>query len=238
MNIAVESNYLKIVKNDELFFIRKKTTDVNINFWENHYSNWENETFAILDKFLKKDKTFIDIGGWIGAIAMYASRKSKHVYSIEADVQSYRDMSVNMKTNCEQNYTLINKAIYHRDDVEIKFGKNRFLPNAKLNDSTSQICEFSDNSSDFYLIKTISLNSVINNYNINPIEICLIKVDIEGAEEYILHDLYAMHKAYAIPLYVSFHLDWFKDKNLDRFTFLTPQHKRKIISNPLTTILF
>jgi FkbM family methyltransferase len=234
----IESNYLKITKNSEMFLIKNENTNPNIGFWRDVYAAWENETFVILDRFLDKSKIFIDIGGWIGTTAMYGSRKSKHVYSVEADIKAHSDMALNLESNCEKNYTLINKALYHTGEIEVKFGKNKFIPNSTLGDSTSQVIDCNDNSTDFYLIKTITLNQIIKNYDIDPTQISLIKVDVEGAEEFILSDLYALHKNYNIPIYVSFHLHWWKDKNLNRFDFLTQEHKNKIMSNPLDSILF
>lgn len=234
----IESNFLNIKKNNEIFLIKNENSNPNINFWKNTYTNWETETFSLLDKLLNKNKVFIDIGGWVGTTAMYGSRKSKHVYSVEADIESCRDMSINLQNNCDRNYTLINKAVYHTDDKEVKFGKNKFLPNAKLNDSTSQILEPSESLGDSYSIKTVTLNTILKDYNIDPNEISLVKVDIEGAEELVLSDLYTLHKNYNIPIYVSFHFHWWKDQNLDRFDFLIQEQKRKIALNPLASVLF
>ena len=147
-------------------------------------------------------------------------------------------MALNLDSNCEMIYTLINKALYHTGEIEVKFGQNKFVPNSRIGDSTSQVIYCDDNSTGFYLIKTITPNQIIKNYDIDPTQISLIKVDIEGSEEFILSDLHALHKNYNIPIYVSFHLDWWKDKNLNRFDFLTQEHKNKIISNPFCSILF
>ena len=169
---------------------------------------------------------------------MYGSRKSKHVYSVEADNYSANDMLVNLKTNCENNYTVINKAIFNIDNIEIRFGKNLHLENSKLNDSTSQIYSddiITDNS---YLIETITLESIIEKYQIDVSEISLIKVDIEGGEEHILNDLFIIHDKYNVSLYISFHYTWWNDKNLDRFPFLSNEDKHHIISNPFTSIFF
>ena len=77
-------------------------------FWINRYHNWEIETFVIFDKYLSKDKIMIDIGASIGVISMYGSRKSKYIYAIESDNKKYEDLCLNMKNNCDDNYTLIN----------------------------------------------------------------------------------------------------------------------------------
>ena len=104
----IERNYVKVNKNDEFFFIENNEDNKNLHFWKNIYTMWESSTFKIVDTYLSHDKIFIDIGGWIGTTAMYASRKSKHVYSIERDNESFNEMAMNLKTNCVENYTLIN----------------------------------------------------------------------------------------------------------------------------------
>jgi len=234
----IENKYLKINKNNELFLIENNENNPNLNFWKNIYSYWENETFEIFDKYLSKDKIFIDIGGWIGTTAMYSSRKSKHVYSIEADNNSFNDMKINLKTNCKNNYTLINKAIFNINNIEIKFGKNIHLQNSKMNDSTSHIYENEIITDEFYLIETVTMENIIQTHQINISEISLIKVDIEGGEENILNELFDIHIKYGIPLYIRFHYDWWKDKNLDRFSFLSSNNKNKILSHPFISILF
>jgi FkbM family methyltransferase len=231
-------NYSKITKNNEIFFIDKTQNDPNLHFWENVYTNWEHETFDTFDKLLDPNKVFIDIGGWIGTTSMYSSRNSKHVYSIEADNQSFIDMSKNLKINCKNNYTLINKAIYNVDNIELHFGKNKFLNNSIMNDSTSQIYDADDNTCDCCSVMSCTIQSIISQHHINPQDISLIKVDIEGGEEYILRDLHLIHSIYNVPLYIRFHYDWWKDKNLDKFSFLTDKHKHDITNCPFISILF
>jgi FkbM family methyltransferase len=234
----LDEKYLKINKNNELFFIENNENNPNLSFWKNTYSNWENDTFKVFDKFLMKDKIFIDIGGWIATSAMYGSRKSKHVYSIEADYNTFEDMKLNLQTNCTNNYTLINKAIYNIDNMKIKFGKNKFMRNSKMNDSTSQIYEENETSDEYYLAETITLENLIKEYEINHNEIGLIKVDIEGGEENILNELLNIHNEYNIPIHISFHYNWWNNKNLDRFVSLTSEQKDTIIAYPFTSILF
>jgi FkbM family methyltransferase len=234
----IENNCLKIYKNNEMFFIKNNECNQNLSFWKNTYSIWETETFEIFDKHLSQDKIFIDIGGWIGTTAMYGSRKSKHVYSIEADNQSCHDLMINLKSNCVENYTVINKAIFNVDNLKIMFGKNVHLSNSKLNDSTSHIYDNVVIQNDCYLVKTITLEKIIQTYQINIPEISLIKVDIEGGEENILNDLFDMRIKHNISLYIRFHYSWWKDKNLDRFVFLSENVKNRIIHYPFISIFF
>jgi FkbM family methyltransferase len=233
----IERKYIKVNKNGELFLIENDANNQNLAFWRDIYRDWEADTFSVLDKYLAKNKIFIDIGGWIGTMAMYGSRKSKHVYSIEADKKSHDDMSKNLKINCIDNYTAINKVIYNIDNIQLKFGKNKFLPNSKMNDSTSQIYHDGESSSEYYLAETITLESIIEKYQIDPKEVGIIKVDIEGGEENILHELNRVNKKYEIPIYVSFHYSWWNDSNLDRFDFLSSLQKDNIRAHPFTSFI-
>lgn len=235
-----EEKYAKIEKNDQVFLIEKEHNQ-NLSFWVDNYSRWEHSKFAVFDRFLDKEKILIDIGAWIGTTAMYGSRKSKFVYCIEADNESFRDLSKNMEVNCEENYTIINKAIYNVDGLDVAFGKNLFLTNSKMNDSTSHIHDvaaLNRNDTPEYHIKTITLHGMISSFAIDPLRISLIKVDIEGGEENILEDLFEIRQKFNTPLYISFHYDWWKDKNLNRFEYLTEEHRQTIISYPFIGILF
>ena len=104
----VEDNYLRIYKNGELFLI--KNSDVSP-FWRDVYGGWDNEMFEVFDKYLSKDKVFIDIGDWITPTSLYATRKSKYVYGIEySDSEAASDSEADtsfasiMKDNCANNY--------------------------------------------------------------------------------------------------------------------------------------
>ncbi len=133
--------------------------------------------------------------------------------------------------------SLIKKALYNIDNIKLKFGKNLFLKNSIMNDSTSHLYTENQTSDEYYLVDTITIESLIQNYQINPSEIGLIKVDIEGGEENILNDLNEIYKKYKIPIYVSFHLTWWNDTNLDRFDWLSDTIKNQIRADPFGSIL-
>jgi hypothetical protein len=106
----VENNYLQVRKNDQLFLIKTDSVPQSLSFWRDTYSGWEIEMFEVFDKYLTKDKVFIDIGKRITPTSLYASRKSKQVYGIEYDGDSSDSggeaNAAIMKDNCS-NYTLI-----------------------------------------------------------------------------------------------------------------------------------
>lgn len=234
----IESKYIRVEKNGEIFLIEDTDTDQNIDFWKRRYSDWENDTFAVFDAHLDESKVFIDIGGWIGTTCMYGGRKSKRVIVVEADSESIKDLRKNCSLNCN-NVDIVNKAVFSADKSEVFFGRNKFWSaESKVNDSMSQVYDITDDISECNTVKTITVRGILEEYGVAPSEISLVKVDIEGGEEVILDDLYQLHRDHKVPLYISFHQCWWKDKNLDRFTFLTDDHKTAITRDPFTSILF
>ena len=66
----------------------------------------------------------------------------------------------------------------------------------------------------------------------------MINVNLNGQEENILHDLYEFHKTANVPLYITFNLNNWNDKNLERFDFLTEEQKNTIVSKLNVSLLF
>jgi FkbM family methyltransferase len=230
----IQKHCVVVKKNNEEFIFENTPTDVNLGFWTNVYGTWEKETFEVFDHFLKSEKIFIDIGGWIGTTCMYGARKSKHVYVVEADPLSVVDLKKNINLNAT-NITVVSNAIYNKDDEELVFGQNRNLPNSKMNESTSQL---HPDATDGIKVKTMRVSSLISKYGIDPQNISLIKVDIEGGEEYIMDDLFELKQKYNIPMYISFHFQWWKNYNIHRFHWLPLALRFKIMQDPFCSILF
>jgi FkbM family methyltransferase len=222
---SIEKDYLAIKKHEQTLLIRNDPTDQNLGFWRDKFTTWEPHTFEIFDRFLNPTKTYINIGGWIGTTCIYASRKSKNVVVVEADPLSYKDLERNCRLNDCKNVNLFHKALFNETGRTIGIVGN--------NESTSQITLDGGHP-----VETISIHALLLDAKIDPTTISIIKVDIEGGEEFILHDLYSLHKTYSIPLYVSFHYSFFKDKNLDRFDFLTEEQKKIIRNTPFPSIIF
>jgi hypothetical protein len=73
------------------------------------------------------------------------------------------------------------------------------------------------------------------NANADGSGVSLINVDIGGEEENRLDELYDIHVQYGIPLYITFHYPLWKDKNLDRFSYLTADTKERIATAEVAT---
>jgi ribosomal protein L11 methylase PrmA len=84
------------------------------NFWKN-ISNWEIESFNILDYFLNKENLFIDIGAWNGVLSIYASKLCKYVHSFEPDVNAYNKLVKNIELNNIENIKTYLKGVSNID---------------------------------------------------------------------------------------------------------------------------
>lgn len=118
---------------------------------------------------LKEDDIVVDFGANIGMFSLYASKKSKMLYSVEPDPITYENLLKN--TESIDNIITINKAIYSKGG-EIEFIRNEVSGASSLFNN--------QNNSKKITIDTISFSDFINQYNIDRIN--YLKVDIEGAE--------------------------------------------------------
>jgi FkbM family methyltransferase len=184
---------------------------------------WEPFTFEVFDKLKNEKKVAIDIGGWIGPTTIFLSKKFKEVVTIEADIVAFESLTKNLKDNFCENVTLHNKAFHNSNTNSIFFGVNSFQFEPIFGSSTSQTKTQSDDNTD-YEIETINIFDILK--EVDPNDIGLIKVDIEGGDEDVFEELILVGSKYGWKIWISFHYGWWKDKNVDRFTYLIPLIKK------------
>ena len=210
------------------------------------FENWENETFEVFDRMKNKEGIAIDLGAWIGTTSIWLSKHFYHVLSVEADKESLKCLDTNLKASDCLNVTICPKAIAEKCQKVI-FG----TLSRTLNESMSCIKEISNLESD-YFTESISFKQLLSEYilaneTLNSHKITFIKCDIEGGEENILEDLLNFAYNNGVTLWISFHLDWWKHKQIDEFEGLFKQFKIEspqedvcdyIRGHPFTTLLF
>lgn len=184
---------------------------------------WEPKTFEIFNKFKDKNKIAIDIGGWIGPTTIYLSKFFKEVITIEPDGVAFESLTENIKDNSCNNVILHNKAFYNSSTKNILFGVNSFNFDPVFGSSTSQTKIKKDNETDF-LIETINIFDIIK--YVDPNSIGIIKVDIEGGDEDIFEELILVGSKYSWKIWIAFHYEWWKDKDVNRFEYLVGLMKK------------
>ncbi|QQP86956.1 FkbM family methyltransferase [Entomomonas asaccharolytica] len=181
--------------------------NVNLDqFWDSFNKDWELQTKRFFKKYTRPDKNIIDIGTWIGPTVLigYANNPNK-IYAVEADPLNFHTL----KKNCYNNLlldkvTLINNCVYFESNSIVSFGE-------PLNENDSSTKSFSLEGDGFKILsKTITdiiLENKIENFNI-------VKIDIEGAEKYIVNDLIYLSTVKNLTILLSLHPSfWAEEKD-------------------------
>jgi len=197
------------------------------NFVKNaFFSSWEEDTFNIFDQVKDINGIAIDIGAWIGTTSMWLSHNFKNVIAIEADKESLKYLKLNLlESKC--NNVFIYEQPIGKSNKKVYFGPRGSL----LNESMSHIKNSKTNIHDIE-IDSITFNDLKipeNSY------IKFIKCDIEGGEEDIVEELLNFSIKNNSQVWLSFHLDWWTDKNLQRFENIFKNFNTNV-SNPIDYI--
>ncbi len=218
-NVCHADNTIQVYKRGVLHkFIRHDPpTD---RFTELVFQNWENETFEVFDQVKDDQAIAIDLGAWIGTTSIWLSKNFHHVIAVDGDRESLACLQKNLDASECRNVTICGQPISNLSQ-EVIFGTNGGVP---LNQSISLIKTEKESEID-YSIRTITLKKLLYDYvytnpELNSRKVGFIKCDIEGGEENILEDV--LHFAYhnKCKVFMSFHLDWWKSKNINDFAYL------------------
>jgi FkbM family methyltransferase len=213
---------MEIIKNNRKFYV----SDVYSKSWfgDNKLTWWEQDTFHILEHYkTSKESLYIDIGAWIGPTVLYSANIYKKVIAIEPDPVALERLKINMKANSFQNITLIEKGLSAENGTS-DFGGNGDLGNSE---STLLIANKADYLSypgrhttahkhnQVVKIETITIESIIEQEKINPEDISLIKMDIEGGEKIVVPALVPFFKKYKPVFYISLHRCYLRPKEVE-----------------------
>ena len=137
----------------------------NIAFWRDAFSWWESSTVDFILSHTSPNKTFIDIGAWIGPISMLACQNSKQCIAFEPDPVAYNELISNIQLNGITNIIAENKAVSVYDVIQIG--------NTKLGDScTRDSCDVNP-----IMCECMSISDILNKYKLNESTISVIKID-------------------------------------------------------------
>lgn len=165
-------------------------------FWHKASSGlWEPETFAILDRHLRPDQDYLDIGAWIGPTVLYGARKARHVWCFEPDPTAFRHLAWNLDLNDIRNVSAFGVALSKQ------FGVSRMASvRGEPGDSTSSLLHDGAHGTD---VLTIAWDQFTAATDLSGVS--LVKMDIEGAEFAVLPTLADWLKTQCPALYLSTH---------------------------------
>ena len=164
---------------------------------------WEFETFLFYGKYVSPDKDIVDIGAWHGPTMLLAySHNPQKIYAVEADPANYQILKANMYKNYLQDKVkLFNVCISGEDDKIVSFG---------LHDENIQSSTTKGIGNSGVKVKTTTVETFLKNVNMPDVNI--IKIDIEGGEQYIENGFEYISQHPGINILLSVHPHFFNDK--------------------------
>ncbi|WP_299982531.1 FkbM family methyltransferase [uncultured Ruegeria sp.] len=173
-------------------------------FWRKvSEGKWEPDTFALLDKYLTPDSDYLDIGAWIGPTVLYGASKARHVWCFEPDPTAFRHLAWNLDLNEINNVSAFGVALSDQ------FGVARMASvRGEPGDSTSSLLHDGAHGSDALTIAWDQFEAV-NDLS----RVSLVKMDIEGAEFFVLPTLLQWLKKQRPALYLSLHSPLLDDED-------------------------
>lgn len=167
------NDYYKIKLNDKTFHV------VNHDFWP-RLPNWEPETLKFFSKNLINNTDYLDIGGWIGPTALFATALgARKVKVVEPNPLNFLHLLTNQINNdLLQKWSLVNACISDNRNPAI-IGPIEGILNAS---SATNIRDEGQSGAEVISLKISDLIQKNENFS-------LIKIDTEGAEQYFINDL-------------------------------------------------
>ena len=138
---------------------------------------WEDKDYNIENFSIEDGDIILDIGAQIGVFSVFAAKHNHRgiIYAIEPFVENFKLLEENLRLNKINNVIPLCKAVS---------GENKIKKLYISNDNTGTHSFFSEKNERFIDVQTVSLKSIIENYNIYTID--FLKMDCEGAEYEIL----------------------------------------------------
>ncbi len=173
-------------------------------FWRKASAgDWEPETFAVLDQYLSPDRDYLDIGAWIGPTVLYGARKARHVWCFEPDPTAFRHLAWNLDLNKIHNVSAFGVALSDQ------FGVARMASvRGEPGDSTSSLLHDGAHGTDALTIAWEQFEAANDLSGVS-----LVKMDIEGAEFFVLPALISWLKRQRPALLLSTHAPLLGDED-------------------------
>lgn len=161
---------------------------------------WEPFTFKIFLKHLKKDRSYVDIGCWIGPTVLFGCQLAKHCYAVEPDPKAFIMLNENLALNNFQNVSAYEMAIADHN------GKLKIGVFGTFGDS----CTSFISGSGAIPVPCLTMEEFFIRNNIDDCN--FIKIDTEGAEFLILPPAMNFLKSFKPTVQIALHSPHFSNK--------------------------
>jgi FkbM family methyltransferase len=171
--------------------------------WEQTYEE-ESQIDNLLKKYIRPNRIFVDVGACLGQVSLRAySLNASAIYAVEAspsNAQAFRNI---ISINSLDKINLSVNAIYKTSGGMVKIGVPPTFTGGPL---VKRI------GNDGIWVETITLADFLGNIPLQFVNI--VKIDIEGAEEYIGGSLDLLRNAASSDLLImlTLHLNYWENK--------------------------
>lgn len=191
-------------------------------FWPEFADGWEESTWSVFSRYLKKDMPFLDVGAWVGPTVLYAaSLGAAKIVAVEANPASAAHLAktVSMNPGLADRVEVINSCVCNRQG-RVCFG------NA---DGSHALSSASSLRGYGFEVEAARLGDIIRQNSLEFVP--LIKIDIEGAELQIVEDLRLLSRRSNLAIHLSLHPPFWQQMGdpaalwdaLREFNIRTPQ---------------
>ena len=185
--ITVKKNQFTFQVIDDDLFHRPEGYD----YWGDWFSDSEPFVFSLYDKYLSKEKDFLDIGAWIGPNTLYGSELSRKVIAVEPDPIAFSFLKKNVEANEFKNVTLLEKAFSSSEQLSID-------PSVELGDSMTRVLDSVNPGRE--IVDGVDMEELLSLGDYS-----LIKIDIEGYESIAIPSFEESLMKAKIPMVLSLH---------------------------------
>ncbi len=165
----VEETYnLKFKEKPFKVFLRTFSGDIAI-----FYEIFWNSVYQLPDECYKNTNTIVDLGANIGMATLYFRHQcpDAFIYSVEPEESNFKLLLKNLKSGILKQNIIPLQAAIDSEDGEASIQINGLLYNSSITAANKN----------YATIKTISMQTLCNRFNIERIDI--LKIDIEGTEK-------------------------------------------------------
>lgn len=175
-------------------------------FWPEFASHWEPQTSNFFERYIDSEREYLDIGGWVGPTAMLATAcGAKHCTVVEPNPANFYNLLLTQfNNNLLDRWTLVNAC------VSSEIGRAIIGPVEGISRKSSATNIMNPDKGGAEIISFKLLDLLDRDYS-------LIKIDIEGAESYIIKDMLTLTERDTVvwfsvhPPFVADKLEFVKD---------------------------
>jgi len=139
---------------------------------------WEPHLFSIFRNYLSSNKSYIDLGAFIGTSVLYGAQLAKHCYAVEPNPLSYEYLVGNIALND----VLRDKVTTYQGCIWNGTGPCKLTAPVKPYGSASSIRHKTGPAS--WEVEAITFRKFLDRFHVTDVN--FIKMDIEGAEAMVL----------------------------------------------------